>query len=124
MSDKALKSHKIMHHTGFKVSSATHNILVNFGMEKYEFEVYDYVVIFIGVWVLIGLIVFACLCLPPYKSEDDWAEIEDERDAREDKRLAEKKKEKEQMEAEKGDMEDAMEEGGEEEKQVLIRKAK
>lgn len=122
MSDKSSKNHKPVHHTGFKVGSTTHSIMVNFGWEKYEFEVYDYLVIFIGIWVLIGLIVFACLCLPPYKSEEDWAEIEDERDARESERRKEKKKEKEE-EAEKGDMEEgAMEEGGEEERQVLLSK--
>jgi len=52
-------------------------------MQNYEFEIYDYFVIFIGIWVIIGLVIFACLCLPPYKSGDEWAEIEEERDQRE-----------------------------------------
>ena len=93
VSDKSSKYHKPVHHTGFKVSSTTHHIMVSFGWEKYEFEVYDYLVIFIGIWVLIGLIVFACICLPPYNSEEDWAEIEDERDERELKQRKEKEKE-------------------------------
>jgi hypothetical protein len=114
VSDKSSKNYKPVHHTGFKVSSTTHNIMVSFGWEKYEFEVYDYLVIFIGVWVLIGLIVFVCVCFPPYKSEEEWAEIEDERDAREQE--SEKRKKKEKEEAAKDDMEAAMEEGGEEER--------
>ena len=123
VSDKSSKSHKPVHHTGFKVGSTTHSIMVNFGWENYEFEVYDYLVIFIGIWVLIGLIIFACVCLPPYKSEEDWNELEDERDARESERRKEKKK-KEEEEGDKGDgdMEAGMEEGGEEERQVLLSK--
>ena len=65
------------------------------GISKYEFEIMDYIVIVVALGVLTAVIVVACVCFPPYKSEEEWQRIEDERDKRDE----ENKKKKEEMEA-------------------------
>ena len=40
----------------------------------------DYFVVIIGLGVIIAFIVVACVCFPPYRSEEDWERIEEERD--------------------------------------------
>ena len=45
----------------------------------------DYFVVIIGCGVVIAVIIVACICFPPYKSEEDWEKIENERDARDEK---------------------------------------
>ena len=61
----------------------------------------DYFVVIIGCGVLIAVIIVACICFPPYRSEEDWERIEKERDERDEadkkKRAEEDKKKMEDM---------------------------
>ena len=50
----------------------------------------DYFVIVIAIGVLIAVIVVACVCFPPYKSEEEWEKIENERDDRDEKAFKKK----------------------------------
>ena len=54
----------------------------------------------IGAGVLIAVIIVACICFPPYRSEADWERIDKEMRAKDEadkrKRSEERKKEKEE----------------------------
>jgi len=63
------------------------------GISKYEFEIMDYFVLVIGIGVLIAVIIVACICFPPYKSEEEWEKIENERDERDAEAYKKKKEE-------------------------------
>ena len=63
----------------------------------------DYLVVIVGAGVLIAVIVVACICFPPYKSEEDWERIEEARDKQD---AADKKKREEEEEEKKMMMEE------------------
>ena len=83
------------HHirTGHEYSPTIEGIFKYFGIQEYEFEIMDYFVVIIGLGVLITVIVVACICFPPYKTEEDWARIEKERDERDEAEMKKKKEE-------------------------------
>lgn len=67
------------------------------GITRYEFGIMDYIVVVVAGGFLIAMIIVACICFPPYKSEEEWEKIEDARDKRDAEAKA--KREKENMEA-------------------------
>ena len=77
------------------------NYLKNFGFVNYEFQIVDYFIVIIGSLVFIAVIIVACVCFPPYRSDEEWERIENEADEREKKRQKEKKQKEEQEEKNK-----------------------
>jgi len=82
-----------------------HSFFKNYGMINYEFEVMDYIIVIVGAAVLIAIIIFACICFPTYKSEEEWARLEDQADERYAKREKERR-EKEEKEMQDGENKD------------------
>lgn len=60
----------------------------------------DYLVVIVGAGILIAVIIVACICFPPYRSEEEWERIDKEMRAKDEedkrKRSAERKMEKEE----------------------------
>ena len=85
--------------TGQTFNEGTHKIFAALGFQDYEFQIMDYFVVIIGCGVLIAVIIVACICFPPYKSQEDWEKIENERDERDAKEKKKKQKEEEEKKA-------------------------
>ena len=87
-------SNEHQHLTGHIFGSTMHKVIGQLGMQNFEFELMDYLVVIIGVSVLIVVVVVACVCFPPYKSDEEREQDEKKREKAE----AEEKKKKAEAE--------------------------
>ena len=46
--------------------------VIKFGLENREMQVMDWIVVFCGVTIIIGLIIISCVCFPTYRSDEEW----------------------------------------------------
>ena len=92
-SSQSSSTKEVKHQTGQLFSPGFHSLFESVGITKYEFEIMDYFVIVIAIGVLIAVIIVACVCFPPYKSEEEWEKIENERDDRDEKAFKKKQEE-------------------------------
>ena len=81
------EEHQKHHLTSHVFSSTVHKMIGQMGMQNYEFQLMDYLVIIVGLGVLVAVIVVACVCFPPYRSDEEY-EAADKKDAEERKKKA------------------------------------